>query len=189
MLIQVLFLHDYNISFTSNFIPITGPSSSRARTGLDSPYVVQFHNCRVLAKAEELFTVRFFFMPHCYASRWKYVCKRTFLCITFNRELLFFCISCNLHFLCYIISRQHFTYPTNLMLHSLCHKIFTEQFSHPSSEPSNLVDNSRFRSASFIASETTTIHGFAGTFDCTLYDDIMFSTVPHTFSEGTYFHV
>lgn len=65
---------------------------------------------------------------------------------------------------------------------------FSIQFSHPSSVPSNLVDNSRFQSASFIASETTTIHGFAGTFDCTLYDDITFSTVPHTFSEGTYIH-
>ena len=66
---------------------------------------------------------------------------------------------------------------------------FPIQFSHPSSVPSNLVDNSRFQSASFIASETTTIHGFAGTFDCILYDDITFSTVPHTFSEGTYTHI
>ena len=55
----------------------SGPSSSRARTGLDSPYVVQFHNCRVLAKAEELFTVRFLLSFYCVASRWKYVFERT----------------------------------------------------------------------------------------------------------------
>lgn len=50
--------HDDSFSFFHFcYFPILGPSSSRARTGLDSPYVVQFHNCRVLAKAEELFTV------------------------------------------------------------------------------------------------------------------------------------
>jgi PRMT5 oligomerisation domain len=60
------------------------------------------------------------------------------------------------------------------------------QFSHPSPLPSEAIDNSRYRSVSFTATESTTIHGFAGTFESILYDDISFSTVPHTFSEGKY---
>ena len=57
-----LVIHYYDVISHLCFFPISGPSSSRARTGLDSPYVVQFHNCRVLAKAEELFTVSILFV-------------------------------------------------------------------------------------------------------------------------------
>eukprot|EP00596_Hydrurales_sp_CCMP1899_P008489 CAMPEP_0119051778 /NCGR_PEP_ID=MMETSP1177-20130426/73282_1 /TAXON_ID=2985 /ORGANISM="Ochromonas sp, Strain CCMP1899" /LENGTH=677 /DNA_ID=CAMNT_0007031099 /DNA_START=71 /DNA_END=2101 /DNA_ORIENTATION=+ len=88
---------------------------SGARTGLDSPYVVHFHNCRVLTKAQPLF-----------------------------------------------------------------------KFSHPNELPVDLIDNSRYAALTFISTEDTTIHGFAGTFECTLYKDITFSTVPHTFSEGMF---
>ena len=57
-----LVFHRYDFSPHLSCISTSGPSSSRARTGLDSPYVVQFHNCRVLAKAEELFTVTILFV-------------------------------------------------------------------------------------------------------------------------------
>jgi hypothetical protein len=86
-----------------------------SRTGLDSPYVVHFHNCRVLTKAQALF-----------------------------------------------------------------------KFSHPNKLPVDLIDNSRYATLTFISNENTTIHGFAGTFDCTLYKDITFSTVPHSFSTGMF---
>lgn len=34
--------------------------------------------------------------------------------------------------------------------------------------------------------QAVTIHGFAGYFDCALYQDVGFSTVPQTFSEGMF---
>lgn len=61
------------------------------------------------------------------------------------------------------------------------------QFNHPNSVCAEMSDNSRFATASFIMPENVTVHGLAGTFECVLYDDVTFSTVPHTFSTGQRF--
>lgn len=47
-----------------------------------------------------------------------------------------------------------------------------------------MINNSRYATVTFISTENTTIHGFAGTFECVLYRDVVFSTVPHTHSPG-----
>ena len=46
--------------------------------------------------------------------------------------------------------------------------------------------NTRVRQLSFAIDHALTIHGFAGYFDCSLYKDIGFSTVPETHSPGMF---
>jgi protein arginine N-methyltransferase 5 len=48
------------------------------------------------------------------------------------------------------------------------------------------IDNSRFKTLSFTASEDATVHGFAGYFEAYLYKDVMISINPATFSTGMF---
>lgn len=82
------------------------------KKGLDTPFVVKFHNCQILSVSKPMFT-----------------------------------------------------------------------FEHPNVL---LTSNYRYGSASFESSHTTNIHGFAGTFECTLYKDVCVSINPQTFSEGMF---
>ncbi len=50
----------------------------------------------------------------------------------------------------------------------------------------SLMHNARYRKVEFTATESITVHGFAGYFDCVLYGDVTFSTVPHTHSAGMF---
>lgn len=85
--------------------------------------------------------------------------------------------------------------PYVVCLHS-CH-ILAEakpvfEFVHPDytyNPQENLSNSGIFSTMKFCefeVKESSTIHGFAGYFDCTLYKDIGFSTVPHMASEGMF---
>jgi protein arginine N-methyltransferase 5 len=49
-----------------------------------------------------------------------------------------------------------------------------------------VVDNSRYTKLVFEIPTNTTLHGFAGYFDCTLYGDVHISINPATFSDGMF---
>ncbi len=60
------------------------------------------------------------------------------------------------------------------------------RFDHPNPLPERLVDNSRFGSVSFQSSVRTTVHGFAGYFECVLYKDTTLSILPATHTPGMF---
>lgn len=61
-------------------------------------------------------------------------------------------------------------------------------FEHPTPKP---IDNTRYKSFSFVAKNSAIIHGFAGYFDCYLYKDIFFSIRPdnHTKDMTSWFPI
>lgn len=56
-------------------------------------------------------------------------------------------------------------------------------FRHPNWD---LESNDRYVEASFEVDVDATVHGFAGYFDCDLYDGVRISIHPHTYSEGMF---
>ncbi|KAF6202415.1 hypothetical protein GE061_004814 [Apolygus lucorum] len=58
------------------------------------------------------------------------------------------------------------------------------EFIHPNRN--EVIDNTRFKKLKFIASEDSTLYGFTGYFDTTLYKDVMLSIVPDTYSRGMF---
>ncbi len=61
------------------------------------------------------------------------------------------------------------------------------QFVHPNPQMGlNLAHNTRYATLSFSAEESVTVHGLAGFFDCVLYKEVTFSTVPATHSPGMF---
>ncbi|BES98722.1 protein arginine n-methyltransferase [Nesidiocoris tenuis] len=58
------------------------------------------------------------------------------------------------------------------------------EFVHPNKSPA--IDNSRYKSLKFTAQEDSTMYGFTGYFDTTLYKDVRLSIVPETFSVGMF---
>lgn len=72
-------------------------------------------------------------------------------------------------------------------LHNFCQLAKAQPcftFLHPNME--KRIDNTRYRTLSFPAPTSATIHGFAGYFEAMLYKDIMISIVPQTFSTGMF---
>eukprot|EP00049_Salpingoeca_infusionum_P011206 m.192817 g.192817 ORF g.192817 m.192817 type:complete len:497 (+) comp14866_c0_seq5:80-1570(+) len=61
-------------------------------------------------------------------------------------------------------------------------KLFT--FTHPNldSRGEQPADNTRFTKLAFVAACTTTLHGFSGYFESTLFDDVQMSILPSTHS-------
>jgi len=57
-------------------------------------------------------------------------------------------------------------------------------FTHPSY--GGKIDNTRYEVKNFEISMDSQLHGFAGYFECTLYKDIMISTLPDTHSRGMF---
>jgi protein arginine N-methyltransferase 5 len=55
-------------------------------------------------------------------------------------------------------------------------------FTHPNRAA--LIDNTRYTKLSWVIEEASTLHGFGGFFDATLFDDVHVSINPATFSEG-----
>lgn len=53
-------------------------------------------------------------------------------------------------------------------------------FVHPSPKP---IENDRYKTFEFTATESSLIHGLAGYFDCCLYKDVMLSILPSTFTK------
>ncbi|XP_072024146.1 protein arginine N-methyltransferase 5-like [Amphiura filiformis] len=80
----------------------------------------------------------------------------------------------------------HFETPYVVRLHNVtilaeAQSVFT--FHHPNK---NNLDNTRYKSLTFDIANEAQLHGFAGYFDTILYDDIMLSTEPRTYSEGMF---
>jgi len=79
--------------------------------------------------------------------------------------------------------------PYVVKLHA-CHQLSPAQplfrFEHPNWNNRQPLDNSRYARLSFSATHNTTIHGFAGTFESTLYADETLSIAPHSHSPGLF---
>eukprot|EP00602_Paraphysomonas_sp_CaronLab_P011254 CAMPEP_0185043872 /NCGR_PEP_ID=MMETSP1103-20130426/43145_1 /TAXON_ID=36769 /ORGANISM="Paraphysomonas bandaiensis, Strain Caron Lab Isolate" /LENGTH=294 /DNA_ID=CAMNT_0027584095 /DNA_START=825 /DNA_END=1706 /DNA_ORIENTATION=- len=77
--------------------------------------------------------------------------------------------------------------PYVVKLHNVC--VFAEEkslfhFEHPNT--SKPIDNTRYHSVSFEVKHDRTLHGFSGTFESVLYDDVMISIAPKTHSKGMF---
>jgi len=59
-------------------------------------------------------------------------------------------------------------------------------FEHPNGLPIHEIDNTRYACLSFTADCTAALHGFAGSFESTLYKDVMISIRPTTHSPGMF---
>jgi type II protein arginine methyltransferase len=60
------------------------------------------------------------------------------------------------------------------------------QFIHPERGIVLEGHNTRWKSITFPMDQSVTVHGFAGYFDCALYKEIGFSTVPNSHSPGMF---
>jgi len=81
--------------------------------------------------------------------------------------------------------RKHFETPYVVKLHNIdqlapAQACFT--FVHPNRD--RLIDNSRYVKLRFEIKEASTLHGFGGYFDATLFEDTHISINPETFSTG-----
>lgn len=76
----------------------------------------------------------------------------------------------------YVVNLHYAYYPSNAIK-----ELFT--FRHPNW---NLESNDRYGEAAFEIDVNCIVHGFAGYFDCDLYDGVRISIHPGTFSEGMF---
>lgn len=76
----------------------------------------------------------------------------------------------------YVVNMHQAFYPCKSI-----EDVFT--FRHPNK---NLESNDRYAEANFEVELDATIHGFAGYFDCELYDGVTISIHPRTFSKGMF---
>mmetsp|Transcript_30608 Transcript_30608/g.47958 ORF Transcript_30608/g.47958 Transcript_30608/m.47958 type:complete len:232 (-) Transcript_30608:753-1448(-) len=82
---------------------------------------------------------------------------------------------------------KHFETTYVVKMHT--HKVLSEPqetwtFDHPNFE--NPPDNTRQCTLRFKLQRSSTLHGFAGYFDCKLYKDVHISILPRTFSTGMF---
>eukprot|EP01096_Ripella_sp_DP13-Kostka_P012183 TRINITY_DN5029_c0_g1_i1.p1 TRINITY_DN5029_c0_g1~~TRINITY_DN5029_c0_g1_i1.p1 ORF type:complete len:609 (+),score=201.74 TRINITY_DN5029_c0_g1_i1:20-1846(+) len=61
------------------------------------------------------------------------------------------------------------------------------EFVHPNiPKKGRSIDNNRYKEMTFLPQINSTVHGFIGYFDATLYKDVHMSILPSTFSEGQF---